>query len=102
MILGFISLLLTFGQNYIIKICIPTKVANTMLPCAAKEDKLEKGDEGEHHRRLLMYERRFLAAAGGAVSCKEVRTFIWIQNSLAILTWSSKLASIFWKNSQTN
>uniref|UniRef100_A0A0A0KH24 MLO-like protein n=1 Tax=Cucumis sativus TaxID=3659 RepID=A0A0A0KH24_CUCSA len=71
MILGFISLLLTFGQNYIIKICIPTKVANTMLPCAAKEDKLEKGDEGEHHRRLLMYERRFLAAAGGAVSCKE-------------------------------
>lgn len=71
MILGFISLLLTFGQNYIIKICIPTKVANTMLPCAAKEDKLEKADEGEHHRRLLMYERRFLAAAGGAVSCKE-------------------------------
>lgn len=87
MILGFISLLLTFGQNYIIKICIPTKVANTMLPCAAvKGDKLQDGvDEGEHHRRLLWYERRVLAAAGGAVSCKEVRTFISIQYSLTIL-----------------
>lgn len=80
MILGFISLLLTFGQNYIIKICIPTSVANTMLPCAAKEDKVDKGggDEGEHRRRLLWQERRFLAAAGGAVSCKDVRTFTWI------------------------
>ncbi|KAF7829462.1 MLO-like protein 9 [Senna tora] len=33
MILGFISLLLTFGQNYIAKICIPVKYGNTMLPC---------------------------------------------------------------------
>ncbi|XP_023518037.1 MLO-like protein 8 [Cucurbita pepo subsp. pepo] len=75
MILGFISLLLTFGQSYIIKICIPTGVANTMLPCAAaKDDKMEKdaggADEGEHHRRLLWYERRYLAAVG-PVSCKD-------------------------------
>ncbi|CAI9115194.1 OLC1v1016033C1 [Oldenlandia corymbosa var. corymbosa] len=33
MVLGFISLLLTFGQNYIAQICIPDHVANTMLPC---------------------------------------------------------------------
>lgn len=33
MIVGFISLLLTFGQNYIAKICIPVRVAETMLPC---------------------------------------------------------------------
>ncbi|KAI6671624.1 hypothetical protein NL676_006509 [Syzygium grande] len=36
MILGFISLLLTFGQSYIAKICIPTSVAETMLPCDKK------------------------------------------------------------------
>jgi len=33
MVLGFISLLLTFGQNYISKVCIPQKYAHTMLPC---------------------------------------------------------------------
>lgn len=85
MILGFISLLLTFGQNYIVKICIPTKVANTMLPCAAKVEKdSSAADESEHRRRLLWYERRFLAAAGGAVSCKEVRIFICMHYSLTI------------------
>ncbi|RZC67414.1 hypothetical protein C5167_011114 [Papaver somniferum] len=34
MVLGFISLLLTFGQNYIAKICVPLRIADTMLPCA--------------------------------------------------------------------
>ncbi|KAJ1260853.1 hypothetical protein BS78_10G264500 [Paspalum vaginatum] len=33
MVLGFISLLLVFGQNYIIKICISQEAAGTMLPC---------------------------------------------------------------------
>ena len=33
MVLGFISLLLVFGQNYIIKVCISNHAANTMLPC---------------------------------------------------------------------
>ncbi|XP_078155519.1 MLO-like protein 9 [Carex rostrata] len=33
MILGFISLLLVFFQNYIAEICIPESVGNTMLPC---------------------------------------------------------------------
>ncbi|XP_062229897.1 MLO-like protein 9 isoform X2 [Phragmites australis] len=40
MVLGFISLLLVFGQNYIIKICITEEAADTMLPC-----KLKKGAE---------------------------------------------------------
>ncbi|URE33007.1 hypothetical protein MUK42_35682 [Musa troglodytarum] len=50
MILGFISLLLTFGQNYIVQICIPEEAADTMLPCL-KEVETEEGET--HHRRLL-------------------------------------------------
>ncbi|TKY75351.1 MLO protein-like 1 [Spatholobus suberectus] len=33
MLLGFISLLLTFGTKYIAKICIPESVGDIMLPC---------------------------------------------------------------------
>lgn len=80
MVLGFISLLLTFGQKYITRICIPEKLADTMLFCAKDYDKVhkhhgpdsgqltvEKGKGGgaEHHRRLLWHERRFLAGGGG-------------------------------------
>ncbi|ESQ50754.1 hypothetical protein EUTSA_v10022612mg [Eutrema salsugineum] len=62
MILGFISLLLTFGQNYILKICIPSHVAHTMLPCPAPTAWKEEEDEkGEGHRRLLWFEHRFLS-----------------------------------------
>ncbi|CAA3032549.1 MLO 8 [Olea europaea subsp. europaea] len=71
MILGFISLILVFSQYYIAEICIPIRVANTMLPCSlkAKEDKENtKGDDG--HRRLLWYERRVLAG-GKEAKCKE-------------------------------
>ncbi|KAG2400786.1 hypothetical protein LR48_Vigan09g040400 [Vigna angularis] len=39
MVLGFISLLLTFGQNYISKVCIPQKYAHTMLPCLPPEQR---------------------------------------------------------------
>ncbi|WJX42376.1 hypothetical protein P8452_29619 [Trifolium repens] len=115
MVLGFISLLLTFGQNYISKMCIPQKYGNTMLPCLpvsqrigehpgpALEPKTNDRDppsteheppptehepkateheptpktpagegeaKGEHHRRLLSYERRFLAGGGGGPGCK--------------------------------
>ncbi|XP_020676033.1 MLO-like protein 9 isoform X2 [Dendrobium catenatum] len=49
MVLGFISLLLTFGQNYIAKICIPVGVANTMLPC-----RLDNGNEEKENRRRLL------------------------------------------------
>ncbi|KAK4390028.1 MLO-like protein 5 [Sesamum angolense] len=70
MILGFISLLLTFGQNYIAKICIPISFSNTMLPCDFKEHEFDHehggdhhgGDQGGggHHRRLLWYDHRVL------------------------------------------
>lgn len=43
MILGFISLLLTFVQYYVEKICIPESVGNTMLPCALRTDEKEDG-----------------------------------------------------------
>ncbi|XP_020219916.1 MLO-like protein 9 [Cajanus cajan] len=85
MILGFISLLLTFGQNYISKVCIPERFSYTMLPCLPVEKRggghgehgaaphEEEGGEAEaeeHHRRLLSYERRFLSAEAGGHSCE--------------------------------
>ncbi|AEC06633.1 unnamed protein product [Arabidopsis thaliana] len=66
MVLGFISLLLTFGQTYILDICIPSHVARTMLPCPAPNLKKEDDDNGESHRRLLSFEHRFLS--GGEAS----------------------------------
>ncbi|KAA8532089.1 hypothetical protein F0562_006769 [Nyssa sinensis] len=69
MVLGFISLLLTFSQVYIAKICIPTKVADTLLPCSASDK--AASEEEEHRRRLLWYERRFLAAGSSPPGCKE-------------------------------
>ncbi|KAL3829137.1 hypothetical protein ACJIZ3_017939 [Penstemon smallii] len=58
MILGFISLILVFSQYYIADICIPIRVANTMLPCPLEQIK----DKAGNLRRLLSYERRELAA----------------------------------------
>lgn len=72
MILGFISLLLTFGQTYIAKICVPEKVVDSMLPCAYKGS--GSSTKGETRRRLLWNERRSLAAAS-ASSCKTVRAY---------------------------
>ncbi|XP_009359622.2 MLO-like protein 8 [Pyrus x bretschneideri] len=66
MILGFISLILTFGQSYIAKICIPLKVGDTMLPCSVAD---EEEDSTASRRRLLWYERRSLATASG-YKCK--------------------------------
>ncbi|MFS7969761.1 hypothetical protein Hanom_Chr09g00812951 [Helianthus anomalus] len=69
MVLGFISLILTFSQYYIAEICIPVDVANTMLPCALK-DKAEK--EGNGARRLLLWYEHGRSLAGAATSsCKE-------------------------------
>lgn len=84
MVLGFISLLLTFGQNYIAKVCIPSKYENTMLPCpyrgSTTAPKSSHGGEPEdhdeettdHHRRLLWYEHRHLAGGGPVEGCKPV------------------------------
>ncbi|XP_057957053.1 MLO-like protein 10 [Malania oleifera] len=71
MIVGFISLLLTFFQKYIVKICISAKVADSMLPCPydGSSDGSDSSEE-EHRRRLLWYERRFLAGDSSSASCK--------------------------------
>ncbi|XP_050228712.1 MLO-like protein 10 [Mercurialis annua] len=68
MILGFISLLLTFGQTYITKICVSQDVANTMLPC--KKPDTEESNK-EHRRRLLWLQHRLLAGGGSTTKCKE-------------------------------
>ena len=80
MVLGFISLILTFGQSYISNICIPEKVADTMLYCAKRVDSthhkphpMQQQSGGEAgHRRLLLYDRRFLGGASKASGCKPV------------------------------
>ncbi|XP_030975513.1 MLO-like protein 10 isoform X2 [Quercus lobata] len=74
MILGFISLLLTFGQSYIARICLPAKVLNNMLPCKSEgESESTTSTEGDGRRRLLWLDRRFLAAGSYAPSCKQIR-----------------------------
>ncbi|KAI3784395.1 hypothetical protein L1987_43494 [Smallanthus sonchifolius] len=74
MVLGFISLILTFSQYYIAKICIPVDVADTLLPCA-KRDKDEKEEKGAH-RLLLWYEHGRSLAGAYQSSCKEGKVSI--------------------------
>ncbi|KAH9693993.1 MLO-like protein 9 [Citrus sinensis] len=69
MILGFISLLLTFGQNYIAQICIPVEVADTMLPCRKERLKKVKHDLFDSRGRALWYEQRLLAGEADDVGC---------------------------------
>ncbi|KAJ6336639.1 hypothetical protein OIU76_006504 [Salix suchowensis] len=71
MILGFISLTLTFSQSYIAGICIPLRYANTMLPCQPKGQEENVGSGGEPHRRLLWSQRRILAAESKSKECKD-------------------------------
>ncbi|PWA57305.1 seven transmembrane MLO family protein [Artemisia annua] len=67
MILGFISLILTFSQYYIAKICLPISVADTMLPCAKRDKPVKE----EIHRVLLWYEHGRSLAESSASSCKK-------------------------------
>ncbi|KAL2905958.1 MLO-like protein 7 [Bienertia sinuspersici] len=69
MVMGFISLLLTFSQGYISKICIPSKVADHMLPCALTGHTLEEGEVNQNS--LHLNKRRLLMAAGSSHSCHE-------------------------------
>ncbi|KAL1535175.1 MLO-like protein 9 [Salvia divinorum] len=70
MVVGFISLTLTFGEKYITSICIPEKIGDTMLPCELRRNghhgplhgHHRHQHEQEHRRRLLWYEHRVLAA----------------------------------------
>ncbi|XVE56294.1 hypothetical protein DITRI_Ditri03aG0227200 [Diplodiscus trichospermus] len=85
MVLGFISLILTFGQSYISRICIPIKLADTMLFCPKRKDSTHHEEEagaaaekepaaaaveGGHRRLLLFYQRRFLGGGGKGPGCK--------------------------------
>lgn len=85
MLLGFISLLLTFGTKYIAKICIPPTLGDSMLPC--KKEEVEE-DSKDDRRRLLSFDdsmvwRRGLASAasGGDDYCSQkVSKIIYIKN----------------------
>ncbi|AQK67365.1 barley mlo defense gene homolog6 [Zea mays] len=82
MVLGFISLLLVFGQNYIIKVCISNHAANTMLPCkleaAAVEGKKKAAAAADHLGGVVdwpppyyAHNARMLAEASMATKCPE-------------------------------
>lgn len=69
MVLGFISLLLTFGQNYIASICIPSKYGHAMSFCGPYDAKKYK----KANRQMINFSphRRSLADAA-PVKCKTV------------------------------
>ncbi|GER43942.1 MLO-like protein [Striga asiatica] len=79
MILGFISLILTFGQNYITRICIPERYANTMLPCNLRRPHFHEGDQENHHhtidKRRLLLKRLILNGNGDDLH----RRLLWDQ-----------------------
>lgn len=54
MLLGFLSLLLTFGTKFISKICIPSNIGDIMLPCNPKKEG-GKGYKGDNRRNLLSF-----------------------------------------------
>ncbi|MQL82609.1 hypothetical protein Taro_015069 [Colocasia esculenta] len=61
MILGFISMLLAVSQNSVSRICVPTKFADTMLPCRRAASTLAAPPislGGGHHKRLLWVNSR--------------------------------------------
>lgn len=93
MVLGFISLLLTFGQNYIARICIPVKVANTMLPCPVGT---HVPYDDDHHRKLLSFQRRFLGGDSTAPACKPVSIFYTIVTLNYNYVISSVITLYFW------
>lgn len=89
MVLGFISLLLTFGQKYISQVCIPIEAADTMLPCPYRDpDEEAGGGGGDHRRRLLWYERRYLAGGSAGPGCKAVTHQIYITHFFFFLLLS--------------
>ncbi|GLU19655.1 hypothetical protein SLE2022_358910 [Rubroshorea leprosula] len=73
MILGFISLLLTFVATNIARICISSKVGGNMLPCKADgiNDGRNSSSSGDGRRKLLWFEGRYLAAVDTSPPCKE-------------------------------
>ncbi|CAH2059553.1 unnamed protein product [Thlaspi arvense] len=74
MVLGFISLLLTFGQNYIASICVPSRYGHAMSFCGPYDGPsgdAKKAKTTDHiDRHLLSFQRRVLADAAPA-ECKK-------------------------------
>ncbi|KAK1262682.1 MLO-like protein 10 [Acorus gramineus] len=104
MILGFISLLLSFVQNYIAEICIPEKTADTMLPCRLRKTTVEE-DEGHWKRHLsedifdnLKSNRRSLAAGGPAKTCAHIRRWKeWEKETTSLdYEFSDRWQALFW------
>jgi len=74
MVLGFISLLLTFGQNYIASLCVASRYGHAMSFCGPYD-----GPSGESKKPKTTehLERRVLADAAPA-QCKKVKIFLYI------------------------
>ncbi|XP_071713349.1 MLO-like protein 9 [Rutidosis leptorrhynchoides] len=76
MILGFISLLLTFCQNYIAAVCVSKVLTKDFLPCKKRPDIEPTADddddaEADTRRKLLWYNHsRRLAGDGPPKECK--------------------------------
>ncbi|KAI3757349.1 hypothetical protein L6452_04885 [Arctium lappa] len=78
MVLGFISLLLTFCQSYIAAICVSKMLTKDFLPCKKKYPKPPDDDDGdggeaENRRRLLFYTHGHRVLAGGGGPAKECK-----------------------------
>ncbi|KAK9053467.1 hypothetical protein SSX86_030101 [Deinandra increscens subsp. villosa] len=73
MVLGFISLLLTFCQNYIAAICVSKVLTQDFLPCKKQPDGKtppDDGGEADARRKLLWYDQRRLGGDGPPKECK--------------------------------
>ncbi|KAJ6392441.1 hypothetical protein OIU77_026244 [Salix suchowensis] len=98
---GFISLLITVGTRAILKICIPEKYENLMLPCKndyagdSYEDKNggkggDGDDGGDNKRKLLSFagnlsiHRVLAAAAAGGDYCSDGKASLISQTGLHI------------------
>ncbi|KAJ6708597.1 MLO-LIKE PROTEIN [Salix koriyanagi] len=101
MLPGFISLLITVGTRAILKICIPEKYENLMLPCKndyagdSYEDKNggkggDGDDGGDNKRKLLSFagnlsiHRVLAAAAAGGDYCSDGKASLISQTGLHI------------------
>ncbi|CAH2035483.1 unnamed protein product [Thlaspi arvense] len=70
MVLGFISLLLTFGQNFIASICVPSRYGHAMSFCGPYDGPSD-GDDKKFKKAAheMHLQRRYLADAA-PVNCK--------------------------------
>ncbi|CAN4120339.1 unnamed protein product [Withania somnifera] len=93
MLLGFISLLLTVGQDPISNICVSEKIASTWHPCSKQKEAQkykEVSDDLEGHRRRLLTAnnggvRRVLAAAGTDKCTERVCIFFILHLSVVFV-----------------